>query len=71
MKIPQPSKTLLNLVRAGFMLQDTSIFAWCKKNNLQYQNVKAYLMGEYNGKKAQEIRERVICDSVHAFGRLK
>lgn len=57
---PSPGEELLSSVRAGFVLQGTSLSEWCETHQLARQNVRVALLGGWNGQKAQEIRYQVV-----------
>jgi hypothetical protein len=50
-------------VRAGFILQDTSLNQWCQENRTNIQNVRDAFLGRWQGPKATELRERVALAS--------
>lgn len=51
---------ILSQVRAGFVLQGTSLQAWCREQGLLRQNVRKCLLGEWNGPKAKQLRKKII-----------
>lgn len=55
-----PGQELYNRVRAGFILQNTTLGEWCRKNGVLQTNAKACLHGTWGGTKGQELRERLI-----------
>jgi len=56
----QPSQQLVNEVRAGFILQGSSLHKFCRDNNLDNGNIQKYLRGDYTGEKATAAIEPVI-----------
>ena len=46
-------------VRAGFIMNGTTLNEWCKTNGVHIQNVRSAFLGEWNGTKAAELRKRV------------
>jgi len=52
-----PGQELYNLVRAGFILQNTTLGAFCRKNGLSQTNAKACLHGTWDGPKGRKLRE--------------
>ena len=59
----EPSRSLYNKVRAAFVLNNSSLGAWCTANNVMPQNVTACLVGAWNGPKAIELRNSLIIAS--------
>jgi hypothetical protein len=55
-----PGRALYNRVRAGFVLQDTSLGEYCRKNGASRQNATAALTGAWNGEKAAALRAQLI-----------
>jgi hypothetical protein len=56
----QLSEELVHEVRAGFVLQKTTLGEFCRKNNLDGKNMHRYLRGKFNSARAIEQRETVI-----------
>jgi hypothetical protein len=55
---------ILYPVRAGFVLQGTSLNAWCRTNGFDTAHVSKALMGEWKtGKKTQAVRALLIKES--------
>lgn len=46
-------------IRIGFISQGTSLHAFCKENGIHRPNARKAYSGKWNGKKAQELRERL------------
>ena len=55
-----PGFDLHKRVRAGFMLQGTSLTQWCRQNGTNVSNARGALMGSWNGPKGQALRNRII-----------
>ena len=55
-----PSMSLYIQVRSGFVSQNSSLGAWCKKNKINMSGAKACLMGTWNGPKGQDLRAQII-----------
>ena len=47
-------------IRIGFISQGTSLNAFCKENGIHRPNAKKAFGGNWNGKKAQELRNRLL-----------
>lgn len=58
-----PSKELYLKVRAGFVFQGTSLGAWCQQRGLDRTNVRAALIGAWDGPKGRKVRRRAVRDS--------
>lgn len=58
-----PSRDLYNRVRAGFVMQGSSLTAWCNKHDVKPQNVLHCLVGSWNGPKSQALREQIAIDA--------
>jgi len=57
------SPVLYQHVRAGFVLNGTSLNAWCRANGVAHQNARSALMGEWTGPKAAEMVHRLVAAS--------
>ena len=55
----EPGPRLLRQVRAGFVLVDTSLSAWCRRHATNHAHAHRVLMGERNGPAARELRQRL------------
>ena len=53
-------KQLLNEVSGKFRIQGTTLAHWSRENGILYQNARAYLLGERNGRKARQWRQRIV-----------
>lgn len=58
-----PGQELYNRVRAGFILQNTSLGEWCRINGFPATNAKACLHGTWAGPKGKYLLERLIKES--------
>jgi len=56
----QLGKSLVNDVKAGFVSQDTSFYAFCITNNIDQSNARKALMGYWTGTKATALCKRMI-----------
>ncbi|TYB81473.1 hypothetical protein [Maritimibacter fusiformis] len=54
-----PSPELLKAVRAGLVLQGTSLSRWAEAHGVKRQNLTKALLGEWRGPKAQTLLEKV------------
>lgn len=61
-----PQESALPEVRAGFVLQGTTLRAWCLKNSVDPGYAHIVLSGKSNGPNAQELRARIVQASVGA-----
>ena len=59
----EPSISLHQLVKAGFVAKGTSLTAWCMAEGVHCSNAKQCLTGNWNGPKAKALRAKIICDS--------
>lgn len=50
---------LYTKVKAGFLLQGTSLHRWCIENGIQRQNAAQALKGVWKGQKSKELREKI------------
>ena len=55
-----PSLQLVNQVRAAFIVRGTTLGKWCRDNGLRLTNVRAALVGTWNGAAGQKMRRRVV-----------
>ena len=60
MTVQTPSKKLLKMVRAHFLLQGRSLRAFCESEGLTRQNVTSALIGKWKGKKASYLIDFVV-----------
>lgn len=47
-------------VRAGFLLQGTSLTEWCRSNGTHVSNARGALLGTWNGPKGKAMRTKII-----------
>lgn len=59
MLTPEPSQYLLRRVQAGFVLQGTSLRAWCLKQQINPTLARSALLGSWNGPRGKQMRARV------------
>ena len=57
--VPAPGLPLLSQVKAGFVLQNTSLTKWCRENTVHISNARNALIGTWNGPKGQALRCRI------------
>jgi gp16 family phage-associated protein len=50
----------LNEVRAGLILQGTTLKEYCRRTGLNHGNVYKALQGQWNGPKGQALRDRLM-----------
>lgn len=60
MPTPEPGKDLYRRVRAGFVLQGTSLQTWCRQHGTHASNAQRALIGSWDGPSAKDLRRRVI-----------
>jgi hypothetical protein len=60
MPAPPPSLSLHLRVRLGFILQGSTLKAWCRQNGVHSSNARAALVGFWNGPGAKRLRERIV-----------
>lgn len=53
-------KEILASVRAGFVMQRTTFFAYCEQNDIHRGNAERAILKQSNGKKARALRSRMI-----------
>lgn len=53
-------RELLVQIRAGFILQGTTLTAWCKRHHKHPQAVRSALYGAWDGPKARALRKQVL-----------
>lgn len=58
--ISEPTKKRQNLIKAGFVMQGTSLHAWCIANGVKPQNANKALKGQWKGPKATLLVQRII-----------
>lgn len=54
-----PVPTLRNMVRAGFILDGTTLNQWCKENGVHRSYAERALDGDVDGPKANELAWRL------------
>ena len=59
-KLPKPSASLYRHVRAGFVIKGHSLSRYCKDNKDELVYARQVLLGQRNGPKAREFRQRLI-----------
>lgn len=47
-------------IRAGFVVQGTSLTAWCKERGVRHQNARKALDGVWTGPKAAALVEEIL-----------
>ncbi len=57
---PPPSPDLYAEIRAGFVLQRTTLNKWCIANGVGRQNARQALLGEWTGPKARQLIDTLI-----------
>lgn len=55
-----PGRELMNQVRTGFILQNTTLTAWCRNNNVHISKARQTLYGTWDGPKARELRSQIV-----------
>lgn len=60
MKDAKPGLDLLLRVKAGFVLQNTSMSRWAKENGTHVSNVRNALLGSWDGPRGRAMRRRVL-----------
>ncbi|EOV1092757.1 hypothetical protein ACOLXF_002424 [Vibrio fluvialis] len=57
------SADLYTQVKAGFLLQGTSLSRWCAENGVHRQNAAQALKGLWKGEKSNALKEKIIIAS--------
>ncbi|AKB07703.1 TPA: hypothetical protein ACGFW3_002676 [Vibrio cholerae] len=57
------SVDLYTQVKAGFLLQGTSLNRWCVENGVHRQNAAQALKGLWKGEKSNSLKEKIIVAS--------
>ncbi|EAQ65839.1 hypothetical protein MED121_01470 [Marinomonas sp. MED121] len=55
-----PKNELYNKVKAGFILQGSSLARWCLDNDVARQNAAQALKGIWAGPKSSELKQRIL-----------
>jgi len=50
----------MNQVRTGFILQNTTLTAWCRTKGVHISAARQTLYGNWDGPKARELRDQII-----------
>lgn len=58
-----PGLQLYNEIRAGLILKNTNLSAWCLAYGVKRQNARLALLGGWRGPKADRIVKQLIADS--------
>lgn len=57
---PQPGRGLLGAVRAGFIVQGTTLPKWCQANQIEPTHARAVLITDSFGVKTNALRAKLI-----------
>ena len=60
LRTPDPSLDLYRQVRAHFILQGTTLKAWCRDNDTHLSNARNCLVGSWNGPRGRAMRARIV-----------
>lgn len=55
-----PGRQLYNEVRAAFIVQGSSLHAWCAANGMERVQARGILLGERNGPISKKKRKQII-----------
>jgi hypothetical protein len=55
-----PGEKLLLQVRTDFILQGTTLTAWCRSHRIHTSNARQALLGSWNGAKGKALREKLL-----------
>jgi len=58
--VEKPDKTVLNQVKAGFIMQETTLEEFCKKKGFDPSNTRKALLGTWKGPKANKRRSILL-----------
>lgn len=58
--IPNKLRERQRRVRAGFVVQGTSLTAWCKERGVKHQNARKALDEEWTGPKAKTLVAEIL-----------
>ncbi|WP_417581544.1 hypothetical protein [Nitrincola sp.] len=58
-----PGKKLYLDVRVAFVAAETTLNAWCNRNDINPANARQCLIGSWDGPKARLLRSRIINES--------
>lgn len=59
-----PSPELLKAVRAGLVLQGSSLSQWARENGVKRQNLTKALLGSWSGPKAKALVNQVAAEAL-------
>ncbi|AVL53258.1 hypothetical protein CEP88_12000 [Roseobacter denitrificans] len=59
-KIPDHLRQRHRQVRAGFIVQGTSLQEWCRSAGVKRQNADKALLGQWQGEKASNLVQRIL-----------
>ncbi len=59
-KPPPPGRDLMLQVRAGLLLQNTTLSAWCRKRQVNASAVRQAIYGTWAGPKGRAMRAEVL-----------
>ncbi|HEL7676555.1 TPA: hypothetical protein UL918_000912 [Stenotrophomonas maltophilia] len=60
MRSTAPGIDLHKRVRAGFLLQGTTLTQWCRENGTHISNARGALLGTWDGPKGRDMRSRIV-----------
>ncbi|WP_242875642.1 hypothetical protein [Stenotrophomonas maltophilia] len=55
-----PGRDLMNKVRAGMTLQNTTVSAWCRKNGINPSAARQAIYGTWAGPKGKALRATLL-----------
>lgn len=58
--VPNKTEERQRRVRAGFVVQGTSLTAWCRARGVKHQNARKALAGEWKGPKASALIREIL-----------
>jgi hypothetical protein len=57
---PAAGQHLMKRIRAGFIVQDTSLTDWCRKEGIHPSAVRQAIYGTWAGPKGRAVRAKVL-----------
>ncbi|MGB3393229.1 MAG: hypothetical protein WA956_05685 [Stenotrophomonas sp.] len=57
---PHDPKKLITMIRAGFVMQGTSLTAWAKKQGYDPSAIRQAVYGTWGGPKGKAVRAQVL-----------
>ena len=55
-----PGRELMNRIRAGFILQNTTFTAWCAAHGIEHTAARQAIHGTWAGPRGRQLRAQIL-----------